>query len=358
MEQEEPYGKEVVVRTEQLPGELTVQQVLQQVEKIQMIMKQAMKDGEHYGVIPGTDKPTLLKPGAEKLCLTFRFDPEYETKEIMDGPHLTVVSKCTLYHIPSGLRMGSGMGSCSTKESRYAYRNANRKCPQCGKEAIIKGKAEYGGGWLCFAKKDGCGAKFKDGDRTIESQTVGRVPNENIADQYNTILKMATKRSLVAVVLNVTAASDIFTQDMEDLQDKINEEPAKSETTKPERKDPVAPSPASPPKTTEDDLPNPIRGVVENVSSRAGKTGNQPWTKYGIQVDGKWFGTFDRGIYEFCGELKELDKEVWLLWTTDGKFRNIESVEPVEETGAHDYDPGPVERAETDAESPATFWKE
>jgi hypothetical protein len=36
-------------------------------------------------------------------------------------------------------------------------------CPACGKKgAIIKGKAEYGGGYLCFAKKGGCGAKFKD----------------------------------------------------------------------------------------------------------------------------------------------------------------------------------------------------
>jgi hypothetical protein len=34
-------------------------------------------------------------------------------------------------------------------------------CPKCGKDAIIKGKEEYGGGYLCFKKKGGCGAKFK-----------------------------------------------------------------------------------------------------------------------------------------------------------------------------------------------------
>jgi hypothetical protein len=33
-------------------------------------------------------------------------------------------------------------------------------CPKCGAAAIIKGKAEYGGGWVCFKKKGGCGAKF------------------------------------------------------------------------------------------------------------------------------------------------------------------------------------------------------
>jgi len=36
-------------------------------------------------------------------------------------------------------------------------------CPECGQAAIIKGKAEYGGGYLCWKKKGGCGAKFPDG---------------------------------------------------------------------------------------------------------------------------------------------------------------------------------------------------
>lgn len=197
--------------------ELGVEDVIAQVQKIQAVMERVMKEGEHYGVIPGTQKPTLLKPGAEKLLLTFRFDPQYESTETYDGKHLTIKSRCTLYHITSGQRLGSGEGSCSTKESKYAYRQGMRLCPKCGKDAIIKGKKEYGGGWLCFNKKGGCGEKWKDGDTAIEGQSTARVANDDLADQYNTVLKMANKRSLVAVVLNVTAASDIFTQDMEDM---------------------------------------------------------------------------------------------------------------------------------------------
>ena len=207
-----------VVPYEQRIGALTVQDVQAQVNLIQHVMRQVMKKDEHYGVIPGTGtKPTLLKAGAEKLCLTFRLDPQYESTERFEGLHLFVKSKCTLYHIPSGQRFGSGEASCSTREAKYAYRQASRKCPHCGAEAIIKGRAEYGGGWLCFGKKGGCGTKFSDGDQTIESQNVGRAPNEDLADQYNTVLKMANKRSLVAAVLNATAASDIFTQDIEDM---------------------------------------------------------------------------------------------------------------------------------------------
>lgn len=205
-----------VVPYEQRVGALTITDVRAQVNLIQQVLREVMQVDQHYGKIPGTDKPTLLKAGAEKLCLTFRLDPQYEVEQKQEGHHLTIMSKCTLWHIPSGQRFGSGMGSCSTRESKYAYRTAAIKCPSCHKEAVIKGKDEYGGGWLCFKKKDGCGAKFPDGEALIEAQPRGRVPNEDVADQYNTVLKMANKRSLVAAVLNTTAASDIFTQDMED----------------------------------------------------------------------------------------------------------------------------------------------
>jgi nitrite reductase/ring-hydroxylating ferredoxin subunit len=226
--------------------------VLHQVRKIQSVMAQVMKEGEHYGTIPGTQKPTLLKPGAEKLLLTFRFDPEYESTKTYDGAHLTIDSKCTLYHIPSGQRMGSGEGMCSTKESKYAYRKGARLCPECGQDAIIKGRAEYGGGWVCFAKKGGCGAKWKDGAAAIEGQSVDRVPNPDLADCYNTVKKIANKRALVAAVLNVTAASDIFTQDLEDtdLPDVKSGGPRGGDRS---QAVPVAPMPSDPDELAQDE---------------------------------------------------------------------------------------------------------
>lgn len=201
-------------------GALTAADLRQQVNLIQHVMKDVMQDGVHYGVVPGTDKPSLLKAGAEKLCMTFRLGPEYEVVEKeREGDHLTITARCTLTHIPSGMKFGSALGSCSTMESKYAYRKSSRVCPNCGAEAIIKGKKEYGGGWLCYGKKGGCGAKFRDGDESIESQDGGRVANEDKADQYNTVLKMACKRALLAAVLNATAASDIFSQDLLDDTD-------------------------------------------------------------------------------------------------------------------------------------------
>ncbi len=184
---------------------------------IQEVMRAVMQEGYHYGVIPGTEKPTLLKPGAEKLVVTFRLAPELavELRDLGEG-HREYQVKCTLRHIVTGRTYGEGVGSCSTQESRYRCRQAARSCPSCGNEAIIKGKAEYGGGWLCFGKKGGCGAKYGEQDAAILSQPVGRIENEDICDTWNTVLKMAKKRALVDATLTATAASDIFTQDLDD----------------------------------------------------------------------------------------------------------------------------------------------
>lgn len=207
-----------------MPAEMTIEELVARTRKVQEAMKAVMKDGEHYGVIPGTPKPTLLKPGAEKLLNLFMLDPEYAAvREHEDGSHLTITSTCTLYHIGTGARLGSGMGSCSTRESKYAYRTAKRVCPKCGAEAINKskfpprGRRDEAPGWYCYAKVGGCGVEFGAEDPAITGQVLGRVDNPDKADQYNTVLKMANKRSLVAAVLNVTAASDIFTQDLEDM---------------------------------------------------------------------------------------------------------------------------------------------
>ena len=199
-------------------GELTVSEIVEQKDKIKQVMNAVMTAGVHYGLIPGVKNPSLFKPGAEAINVALRLAPHYDSEKIWheDG-HLTVVAKCTLKHSPTDLTIATGEGLCTTKENRYAYRQGERLCPACGEPAIIKGKAEYGGGWLCYKKKGGCGTKFEDDDVAITGQEVGKIANPDIADLYNTVLKMADKRALIAAVLNGTAASDVFTQDVEDL---------------------------------------------------------------------------------------------------------------------------------------------
>ncbi len=66
-----------------------------------------------------------------------------------------------------------------------------------------------GGKGFTVKKVDGKGWMIAKGGEKVE--------NDNPADNYNTVLKMAKKRALVDAVLTATAASDIFTQDLEDI---------------------------------------------------------------------------------------------------------------------------------------------
>jgi hypothetical protein len=195
-----------------------VDEIVAQVALIQNVMRKVMHENEHYGTIPGCgDKKTLLQPGAQKLTMTFRLAPEYVIQEVnLERGHKEYRIICTLKSMGNGGFVGQGVGCCSTMESKYRWRGGARKCPKCGKETIIKGKAEYGGGWLCFGKKGGCGEKWPDGAKEIEAQSIEKVETDNPADSYNTVLKMAKKRAFVDATITATAASDIFTQDIGD----------------------------------------------------------------------------------------------------------------------------------------------
>lgn len=199
--------------------EFDVGRVVAQTAAIQQCLKAVMKENEHFGIIPGTPKPSLWQPGADKLCMLFRLRADYEIASSTERDDwIAITVRCRLYSITTGDEWGSGMGSSNSRETKYVSQSQAKLCPKCSKPAIIKGKDEYGGGWLCFKKKDGCGAKFKDDDKAIAGQAT-QVLTDKVWDLHNTLVKMACKRAKVAAVLTATAASDIFTQDLEDLQE-------------------------------------------------------------------------------------------------------------------------------------------
>ena len=196
---------------------LTVQEAIDQTLLIQSVMKDLMKEDEHYGVIPGCrNKPSLFKAGAEKLCFLFRLAPRFDItmRDLPDG-HREYEVITELTHIPTGTVWGQGVGLCTTMESKYRYRNqtAELACPTCGKDLRrSKNKPE----WYCWQKLGGCGATYPLDQ--FEVKAPEKIENPDIADTYNTVLKMAKKRSQVDGILTTTAASDLFTQDIEDLQ--------------------------------------------------------------------------------------------------------------------------------------------
>jgi hypothetical protein len=270
-----------------------------------------MVKDHHYGLIPGVNKPSLLKPGAEILCLTFQLDPQFRLDERWDGEHLEVVAHCTLFHAPSGTRVGSGIGSCSTKESKYGYRKGERLCPNCSKPTIIKGKQEYGGGWVCFTKKGGCGAKFKDGDQAIEGQLTDRVANPDLPDTYNTVRKMACKRALVAAVLIVTCASQLFTQDVEEFASRDGEPEAKP-AARPQQN---RPAPANSPVQavpSDADLQKALDEIsavdtVNGLAAHAQANRNKRWNK--AQIEALKLASAERKAQIENGDVDDVDGE-------------------------------------------------
>ena len=240
--------KIVTLAVDPASSAMTVQQVLGQVALIQQIMGTAMKDGEHFGRIPGCgDKPTLLKPGAEKLCLTFRLAPKYELDERnLERGHREYRVQCTLSSILTGSFLGQGVGTCSTMEGKYRFRQGSaeptdkpvpRTYWDIRGEDPAKAQELIGGKGFSVKKVEGKGWMIAKGGEKVE--------NDNPADNYNTVLKMAKKRALVDAVLTATAASDIFTQDLEDISANIV---AIAPVT------PVAPTPVAVPKQPVRDL--------------------------------------------------------------------------------------------------------
>jgi predicted RNA-binding Zn-ribbon protein involved in translation (DUF1610 family) len=212
-----------VDRSQFMPA-MSIELAVERYNTITEFVSRVLRRDVDYGMIPGTDKLTLLKPGAEKLTTFFGLSTRFQlieriedwTGEDHDGePFFYYLYRCQLYR--GELLIAESDASCNSRETKYRYREAQRVCPECGQAAIIKGKEEYGGGYLCFRKKGGCGAKFLVGDQAIESQQVGRVPNPDIADQVNTIQKMGQKRAIVGACLLAVNASEFFTQDVEDM---------------------------------------------------------------------------------------------------------------------------------------------
>lgn len=169
-----------------------IDDIVKNQDETRKLIHKALKRDRDYGVIPGTDKPALYKPGAERICVAYGVVARYrleaseidhdrevpwdKTKMVWDQDEGRKVPKTTASGVSRGLYrhvivcelyvgdrvVGEGIGSCSTLESKYV-----------------------------------------DRPRDLE----------------NTVLKMAKKRAYVDAVLTTFGLSDEFTQDREEDED-------------------------------------------------------------------------------------------------------------------------------------------
>ena len=169
------------------------------IQQMQNVVQTTLKKGHDFGEVPGTSKPTLLKPGGEKICMLFGLNPEYEflkTTEDYDKEFFSYNIRCTLFR--NGQPVAQGVGSCNSKEKKYRFINVD-EIPE-----------NYVGQSEQFTDKYG--------------RTKYKINNPDICSLVNTILKMAKKRAFIDAVLQVASLSEVFTQDIEDMGDFIQQE--------------------------------------------------------------------------------------------------------------------------------------
>jgi hypothetical protein len=199
--------KQVSVAVQQHAGQIA--DVISMKATVQDVLKSQMQEDVHYGKIPGTgDKPTLLKSGAEMLRMVFNMSTICEATDVTihtdDKGHKTY-EICMHILNKDGIKVATGLGTCSTLESKYKYRSqlTDRTVPSeywNERDKALLGGPQYSpkkvkGKWLIAE----------------------RVEHDNPADYYNTVKKMAKKRAMADGILTATCSSDLFTQDLEDL---------------------------------------------------------------------------------------------------------------------------------------------
>lgn len=188
-------------REEWLPM-MTVEQAATRYDEMQRFVKSILKEGVDFGIIPGTgDKPTLLKPGAEKFAKFFGLGIEHElidSTEDWENGFFNYRYQITARSLRSGLIIATGEGSCNSKEKKYRIRYVPEfAATEDEKKRAISRETRVS----------------KKGNEYV----MLTVHNDDPYSIVNTIQKMAYKRALVAAVLVAANASDYFTQDIEDM---------------------------------------------------------------------------------------------------------------------------------------------
>lgn len=146
-------------------SETAIESMKAQSAQLKAFVQSQMHKDVDYGIIDGTKKPSLFKPGAEKLRKIFQLGTRIIDHEVIrenEPPFVMYKYTVEVFHIPTSKGIAQCEGSANSDEKKY--------------------------------KKVAIG------------------------DLHNTLMKMAQKRAEVGATINAVNASDLFTQDVEDLK--------------------------------------------------------------------------------------------------------------------------------------------
>lgn len=153
--------------TTSLAVELTdnaLKSLADQRKQLKNFIKNQLEKDVDYGMIPGTKKDCLYKPGAEKLANIFKLGSRIiKNEKVIDVEknYAMIAITIEIYSLLTNTAIATCEGICHSMESKYKSRP--------------------------------------------------------MVDMLNTLSKMAQKRGFVGAVIMATGASDFFTQDLEDM---------------------------------------------------------------------------------------------------------------------------------------------
>lgn len=179
---------------------LTAADVKANVQLVQEVMRSIMKEGTHFGTIPGCKQPSLYKAGSEVLLSTFRIAVSVVVEDLSTPDCIRYRVRTIGTNQASGIVVGEGVGECSSNETKYKWRRCYIDKEY---EATPENRRRI---------------KFSEFKGKVYENKEVRTDHEDLA---NTILKMAKKRAQIDMTLTATAASDIFSQDLEDMPEEL-----------------------------------------------------------------------------------------------------------------------------------------
>jgi hypothetical protein len=278
----------------------TASDILKQVRLIQEVMEAVMKKDIHYGIIPGTPKPTLYKPGAEKLLSTFHIgvNPSEHIVDLSTEDEIRYRVGVEGFNNDTGALLGVGWGECSSSEEKYKW-----KKPICDEE-------------FDETPTDRKRITWKRGDKGPYQQKQIRM---NPVDVANTILKMAKKRALIDMTLTITAASDIFDQDIEDLPEGLEV----GQNGKPTIKEPQKKASQKPP----EGIPAVTAKIKEITKTSGKKKDGSDWTLFVIHTeDGEKYGTFSKSMADAAMKFLADKKIVDIVFEATDKGKDLKEI--------------------------------
>lgn len=186
-------------------------------KELRDMIASSLTEGKDYGRVPGTERPILMKAGAETLCMLFGIEQDFEVVESQ-----CETSRATPYSITKWVTADKPKNRAEEDQLKSQGKGRNKKFGDKWVWQIPiteQGQSEGLYRYLikCRLVRRETGEIVASGlgsCSSLESKYI-RAPH----DAENTVLKMACKRAHVAATLSAFGLSDYFTQDLEDITD-------------------------------------------------------------------------------------------------------------------------------------------